>query len=91
MAAIVNSKTPRMDIMSDEFIETLARAIKTVDPNVAIDTVDYFLGRVFVSMRYNKGTEHEFVQKDFIEVNVNADSNAAAFHDVYNAVYDRCI
>lgn len=92
MATIVNSTTtPRMDKMSDEFIDTLEKAIRTVDRSLSIDTVDYGTGTVLVSMRYNHGTPDEWVQHDFIKVNVNADSNAAAFHDVYTQVYDRCI
>ena len=92
MAQIINQNNkPCMSIFDDATLDTLDAAIKTVDRNVAIDTVNYDTGIVSISITYNKGTKDEWTKHDFMEINVASDSVAAAFYDVYTQVYKRCI
>lgn len=81
----------KMAELTPETINTLEQAIKTVDKTLSIELVDYSTGTINVGITYNRGTANEWTNKEFIPVNVNGDSVAAAFHDVYTAAYDRCI
>ena len=87
----IQSDIPRMAIIPDDVLDTLEKAIRTVDPNLSIATVDYASGTILVAITYNAGTKGQWTCENFIQVNVNADSVAAAFRDVYSRVYDRCI
>ena len=92
MIQVINTKNnPCMSIIDSATLDTLDQAIKTVDPNVAIDTVNYDTGIIYISHAYNQGTPHEWVDHKFMEINVASDSVAAAFYDVYTRVYKRCI
>lgn len=92
MINIIETKDCRaMDQFSSVELDLLDKAIKTVDPNVAIDTVDYDKGIVQVSITYNMGTPNQWTNPNFMQINVACESVAAAFHEVYEAVYRRCI
>lgn len=81
----------RMSEIQSETVKTLEQAIQTVDRTLTIELIDYSTGTINVGITYNKGTDQEWTNKEFIVVNVACDSAATAFHDVYTAVYDRCI
>jgi len=92
MIKVINTKNnPCMSILDNMQLNTLDQAIKTVDPSVAIDTVNYDTGIISISITYNKGTKDQWTNERFMEINVASDSVAAAFYDVYTRVYDRCI
>lgn len=92
MIQVINTKNkPCMSIFDQDTLDTLDAAIKTVDPSVAIDTVNYDTGIISISITYNKGTKDQWTNHDFMEINVASDSVAAAFYDVYTRVYKRCI
>lgn len=92
MIQVINqNNNPCMSIFDNATVDTLDQAIKTVDPSVAIDTVNYDTGIISISITYNKGTPNEWVDHKFLEINVASDSVAAAFYDVYTRVYKRCI
>lgn len=92
MIQVINQNNkPCMSILDNATLDTLDQAIKTVAPQAAIDTVDYDRGIISISHVYNQGTEHEWLDRKFMEINVASDSVAAAFYDVYTKVYDRCI
>jgi len=80
----------RMDFIKLDVLETLQKFIQVVDKNLSIGEVDYGKGEIKVAMTYNRNTPDEWVDKEFLVVNVNADSVPAACHDVYTKVYDRC-
>lgn len=88
---IIQAENPSMTVLTDDQINALETVIKTVDHNLSIDCIDYSKGTVDVAMTYNHGTPNEWTEKQFISVNVNADSAPAIIHDVFNKVYDRCI
>ncbi len=91
MAQIINqNNNPCMSEFDKATLETLDTAIKTVDPSVAIDTVNYDTGIITISITYNKGTKDQWTNHNFMEINVAADSVAAAFFGVYTRVYKRC-
>lgn len=92
MIQVINQNNkPCMSIFGQDTLDTLDAAIKTVDPSVAIDTVNYDTGIISISITYNKGTKDEWTNHKFMEINVASDSVAAAFYDVYTRVYSRCI
>ena len=80
-----------MSVFTDDQIDTLEKAIRTVDRHLSIAKVDYDSGTISVGMTYNEGTDNQFTEDDFLVVNVASDSVAAAFYDVYTQVYSRCI
>ena len=80
----------RMDYIKLDVLETLQKFIQIVDKNLSIGEIDYGKGEIKVAMTYNRGTPDEWVDPDFIVVNVNADSVSAACNDVYTKVYERC-
>lgn len=92
MIQVINNKNnPCMATLDNMQLNTLDQAIKTVDPNVAIHTVNYDTGIISISITYNKGTKDQWTNHGFMEINVASDSVAAAFYDVYTRVYKRCI
>ena len=92
MIQVINTKNkPCMAILGNMQLNTLDEAIKTVDPNVAIDTVNYDTGIISISITYNKGTKDQWTNHDFMEINVASDSVPAIFYDVFTRVYKRCI
>lgn len=80
----------KMAFLKLDVLETLQKFIQIVDKNLSIGEIDYEKGVIKVAMNYNRDTPDEWVQSDFLVVNVNADSVSAACHDVYTKVYDRC-
>lgn len=92
MIQVINTKNkPCMSILDNLQLNTLDQAIKTVDPNVAIDTVNYDTGIICISITYNKDTKDQWTNERFMEINVASDSVPAIFYDVFTQVYDRCI
>lgn len=92
MIQVINqNNNPCMATLDNTTLDTLDAAIKTVDPSVAIDTVNYDTGIISISITYNKGTKDQWTNHGFMEINVASDSVAAAFYDVYTRVYKRCI
>lgn len=92
MIRVINTKNnPCMSILGNMQLNTLDQAIKTVDPNVAIDTVNYDTGIIYISITYNKDTKDQWTNERFMEINVASDSVPAIFYDVFTRVYDRCI
>lgn len=92
MIQVINTKNkPCMDILDNMQLNTLDQAIKTVDPNVAIDTVNYDTGIIYISITYNKDTKDQWTNERFMEINVASDSVPAIFYDVFTRVYERCI
>lgn len=92
MIQVINTKNnPCMSILGSATLDTLDQAIKTVDPNVAIDTVNYDTGVISISITYNKGTKDQWTNNKFMEINVATDSVPAIFYDVFTRVYKRCI
>lgn len=92
MIKVINTKSnPCMSILDEMQLNTLDQAIKTVDHNVAIDTVNYDTGIIHISITYNMGTKDQWTNERFMEINVASDSVPAIFYDVFTRVYDRCI
>ena len=92
MIQVIETKDCRaMDKFSSVELDLLDKTIKTVDPSVAIDTVDYDKGIVQVSITYNLNTPNQWTNHNFMQINVACESVAAAFHEVYEHVYQRCI
>jgi hypothetical protein len=92
MIQVINAKNkPCMSILDNLQLNTLDQAIKTVDPNVAIHTVNYDTGIIYISITYNKDTKDQWSNDRFMEINVASDSVPAIFYDVFTQVYDRCI
>ena len=86
-----NPEKKAMDIFKDDQLQTLEKAIQTIDRHVYISKVDYDKGLVYIGMNYNEGTPNFFQEEDFMTINVGSDSIPAAFKDVFNRVYDRCM
>lgn len=86
-----NPDKKAMDIFSDDQIQTLEKAIQLTDRHVYISKIDYDKGLVYIGMHYNEGTPNAFDEEDFMTINVSCDSVPAAFKDVFNRVYDRCM
>lgn len=86
-----NPQKRAMTIFTDDQLQTLEKAIQTVDRHVYISQIDYDKGLVYIGMNYNEGTPNAFQEEDFMTINVASDSVPAAFKDVFNQVYDRCI
>lgn len=92
MFKVINIKNnPCMAILDNMQLNTLDQAIKTVDPNVAIHTVNYDTGIISISFTYNKGTKDQWTNERFMETNVASDSVPAIFYDVFTMVYSSCI
>ena len=92
MIQVINqNNNPCMSIFDNMQLNTLDQAIKTVDPNVAIHTVNYDTGIISISITYNKGTKDQWTNERFMEINVASDSVPAIFYDVFTMVYKRCI
>ena len=92
MIQVINkNNNPCMAIFDNMQLNTLDQAIKTVDPNIAVDTVDYDTGIITISITHNKGIIDEEWTNTLMKINVASDSVAAAFYDVYTQVYKRCI
>jgi hypothetical protein len=92
MIRVINTKNkPCMAILDNMQLNTLDQAIKTVDPNVAIHTVNYDTGIIYISITYNRDTKDQWTNERFMEINVASDSVPAIFYDVFTRVYDRCI
>lgn len=92
MIQVINTKNnPCMSVLGNMQLNTLDQAIKTVDPNVAIDTVNYDTGIIYISITYNKDTKNQWTNDRFMEINVATDSVPAIFYDVFTRVYERCI
>lgn len=86
-----NPEKKAMDIFSDDQIQTLEKAIQLTDRHVFISKIDYDKGLVYIGMHYNEGTPNAFDEEDFMTINVGCDSVPAAFKDVFNQVYNRCM
>ena len=86
-----NPEKRAMTIFTDDQIQTLEKAIQLTDRHVFISKIDYDKGLVYIGMHYNEGTPNAFDEDDFMTINVASDSVPAAFKDVLNQVYDRCI
>ena len=86
-----NPDKKAMDIFSDDQIQILEKAIQLTDRHVFISKIDYDKGLVYIGMNYNEGTPNAFQEEDFMIINVGCDSVPAAFKDVFNQVYDRCM
>ena len=92
MIQVINKNNkPCMAIIDNITLNALDQAIKTVDPNVAIHTVDYDTGIIYISITYNKDTKDQWTNECFMEINVASDSLPAIFYDVFTSVYKRCI
>ena len=83
---IVQSETPAFSIFTQEQLDTLEQACRTVEPRLYISEIDYLKGTVTLGMHYDN-----FDQDNFMSVNVASDSVPAAFYDVYTCAYERCI
>lgn len=81
----------RMNELSQDQVETLEKTLQMIDKTLSIEEINYQTGTINVGITYNRGTDKEWTDTEFIKVNVNGDSQAAAFHDVYLATYDRCM
>lgn len=86
-----NPDKKAMDIFTDDQIQTLEKAIQLTDRHVFISKIDYDKGLVYIGMHYNEGTPNAFDEEDFMTINVACDSVPAAFKDVFNQVYNRCM
>ena len=92
MIKVINNKNnPCMATLDNMQLNTLDQAIKTVDPNVAIHTVNYDTGIIYISITYNRDTKDQWTNERFMEINVASDSVPAIFYDVFTSVYKRCI
>ena len=83
---IVHSEKPAFSIFTQDQLDTLEKACRTVEPRLFISELDYQKGTVTLGMHYDN-----FDQDDFMSVNVASDSVPAAFYDVYTRAYERCI
>ena len=90
---IIEPKTGDYKFAKFEITEllTLERAIQTADRHLSIEDVNYTEGYINVGITYNEGEPNQWTDREFLHVNVNGDSVAAAFKDVYTAAYERCM
>lgn len=79
MINVIETKDRRaMDKFSNIELNILDQAIKTVDPTVAIDTVDYDSGIVQVSITYNMGTTNQWTNHNFMQTTTSCKSTSPA-------------
>jgi hypothetical protein len=80
-----------MDVMDDETVELLEKFIKRMERRLYIHKIDYQLGVIVLGYIYNIGTDDEWKQDEFMEVNVAAESVPCLMWEVVNKVFHKCV
>jgi hypothetical protein len=80
-----------MDVMDDETVGLLEKFIKRMDRRLYIHKIDYQLGVIVLGYIYNIGTDDEWKQDEFMEVNVAAESVPCLMWEVVNKVFHKCV
>lgn len=80
-----------MDVMNDETVELLEKFIKRMERRLYIHKIDYQLGVIVLGYIYNIGTDDEWKQDEFMEVNVAAESVPCLMWEVVNKVFHKCV
>jgi hypothetical protein len=80
-----------MDVIDDETVELLEKFIKRMERRLYIHKIDYQLGVIVLGYIYNIGTDDEWKQDEFMEVNVAAESVPCLMWEVVNKVFHKCV
>lgn len=80
-----------MSVLTDEQISVIEKAVQQIEHIASITKIDYEKGSIFIGLTYHKGTKDEFTHKDFLEVNVCAESVACMTWEVIDKVFHRCM
>jgi len=80
-----------MDVLNKEQIKTLEDALHLMCRKLSISEIDYEKGLITLGYLYNEGSKNQFVQYDFMKVNVAAESIPCLFWEVTNAVFHKCV
>ena len=80
-----------MDKFTKEQEKKLNDLIQVMDSSVGIEKIDYSREFVIISYKHNPGTDDEWIDHDFMEVNTAMESVFAACYEVVNAVFRRCM
>lgn len=86
-----NEKPRSMDVLSEAQIQHLETLLKDMDSRLYIYKIDYHLGIIGLGYIRNKGTEDEWYDDEFIEVNVAMESVPCMLWEVVNKVFHKCI
>lgn len=80
-----------MSVLTDEQISVIEKAVQQIEHIACITKIDYEKGLIVIGLIHNKGTKDEFLDKNFLEVNVRAESVACMTWEVINKVFHRCM
>lgn len=78
-----------MDVMTDNQLVTLENLLKEMDRRLSINSIDYSKGLINLNYLRNEGTPDEWVDENFIEVNVSMESIPCMIWEVVNKVWER--
>ena len=78
-----------MDVMTDEQLVTLENLLKEMNRRVAINSIDYTKGLIGINYTYSIDTPDEWVDENFLEVNVSMESVPCMIWEVVNKVWER--
>ncbi len=84
------SKSVAMDILTADQIETIQKAITMIDKYLTVEEINYNTGRVRLGHRYINKTG-EFIDFNFMSINVSAESAGCMLWEIVNAVFNRCM
>lgn len=76
-----------MDILNDEQVLIIEKAIQQIEPMSVITKIDYENGFITIGLTYNKGTSDEFTKNEWLVVNVGCESVACMTWEVINKVF----
>lgn len=85
----INVGSGAMDDMTDEQLVSLENILKEMDRRLAINYIDYKTGLIGLDYTRNIGTEDEWVDENYLEVNVAAESVPCMIWEVVNMVFNR--
>lgn len=78
-----------MDVMTDNQLVTLENLLKEMDRRLSINSIDYSKGLISLNYLRNEGTPNEWVDENFVEVNVSMESIPCMIWEVVNKVWER--
>lgn len=78
-----------MDVMTDNQLVTLENLLKEMDRRLSINSIDYSKGLISLNYLRNEGTPDEWVDENFVEVNVSMESIPCMIWEVVNKVWER--
>lgn len=80
-----------MERFTKEKEDALNAIIKCMDSRVGLEKIDYDKEVVSLNYIYNKGSNAEWVEHNFYEVNTACDSVPCAIYEVVKAVFEKCV